>query len=103
MIRKIVFALALGFSLAATATPKVVKKIPPEFPPEAVRKSISSGEVKAKLTIGADGKVTNVEIVDANPKRVFDKATIAALMEWRFDTGGKEDTAEIKLVFRNDE
>lgn len=103
MIRPFVFALALGLSLSAFASPKVVKKIPPEFPPEAVRKNISSGEVKAKLTIGADGKVTNVEIVDANPKRVFDKATIAALMEWRFDTGGKDETFEIKLVFRNDE
>lgn len=103
MLRHFVFALALGLSLNAIAAPKVLKKIPPEFPAEAVRKNISSGEVKAKLTIAADGKVTNVEIVDANPKRVFDKATVAALMEWRFDTGGKEEIYEIKLVFRNDE
>jgi protein TonB len=103
MMKVFVFALALVLSVGAFATPKATRKIPPEFPPEAVRKNINSGEVKAKLTIAADGKVTNVEILDANPKRVFDKATIAALMEWRFDTGGKEDTAEIKLVFRNDE
>ncbi len=99
-------ALALVLLSAATlaqANPKVTKKVPPEYPAEAVRKNISSGSVRAKLTIAADGKVTNVEIVDANPKRVFDKATVAALMEWRFDTGGKDETYEIKLVFRNDE
>jgi protein TonB len=103
MIRKLVFALALGLSLTAMANPKVVRKIPPEFPAEAVRKNINNGEVKAKLTIEADGKVSNVEILEANPKRVFDKATIEALSQWRFEGSGKQETTEIKLVFRNDE
>jgi protein TonB len=103
MIRNLVFALALGLSLAAMANPKVVRKIPPEFPGEAVRKNISTGEVKAKLTIEPDGKVSNVEILDANPKRIFDRATIDALSQWRFEPGGSQQTVEIKLVFRNDE
>ncbi|MFN7666451.1 MAG: energy transducer TonB [Inhella sp.] len=103
MIRNLVFALALGLSLSVMANPKVVRKIPPEFPGEAVRKNISSGEVKAKLTIEADGKVSNVEILDANPKRIFDRATIDALSQWRFEPGAGQQTVEIKLVFRNDE
>ena len=45
--------LASAATLAQTP-PKVVKKVPPEFPAEAVRKNINAGSVKAKLTIGAD-------------------------------------------------
>ena len=55
MMKVFVFALALVLSVGAMASPKAVRKIPPEFPPEAVRKNINSGEVKAKLTIAADG------------------------------------------------
>jgi protein TonB len=100
--------LALSLLLASAATlaqtpPKVVKKVPPEFPAEAVRKNINAGSVKAKLTIGADGKVISVDILEAEPKRVFDRVSIDALMEWRFEPGADKQTHEVKLVFRNDE
>jgi protein TonB len=99
-------ALSLVLALSATlamATPKVVKKVPPEFPTEAVRKNISAGSVRAKLSIDKDGKVTDVEIVEAEPKRVFDRVSIDALKEWRFEASGDKQTHEVKLVFRNDE
>lgn len=101
--RPLLLALAVVASTAAVASPKVVKKVPPEFPTEAVRKNISSGSVRAKLTIGADGKVTDVEILEAEPKRVFDKVSKDALMEWRFEPAADKQTHEVKLVFRNDE
>jgi protein TonB len=101
--RPLLLAIGLSLRLGAVAAPKVIKKVPPEFPGEAARKGVNAGTVRAKLTIEADGKVSNVEILEAEPRRVFDKASIAALMEWRFDTGGQKETFEIKLVFRNDE
>ena len=82
-----VLAASLMLALAAHATPKVVKKVPPDFPREATQKGINTGVVKAKLTIEADGKVSDVEIVEAEPKRVFDRAVKAALMEWKFEPG----------------
>ncbi len=91
--------LAVG---AAHAAPKVVKKVPPEFPAEASKKGISTGSVKAKLIIEADGKVSDVEIVEAEPKKVFDRAVKAALMEWKFEPGEKA-THEVKLVFKNED
>jgi len=99
-------ALALVLLSAATlaiATPKVTKKVPPEYPAEAVRKNISSGSVRAKLTIAADGKVAEVEVVEAEPKRVFDRAAVEALKEWRFEPSGDKQTHEVKLTFRNDD
>lgn len=95
-------AASLMLALAAHASPKVVKKVPPEFPREATQKGISAGSVKAKLSIEADGKVSSVEILEAEPKRVFDRAVKEALMEWKFEPGEKA-THEVKLVFKNED
>ncbi|MCE4557109.1 energy transducer TonB [Roseateles cellulosilyticus] len=99
-----VAAATLGLMLAfsAQAVPKVVKKVPPEFPAEAAKKGVSTGVVKAKISIDADGKVTDVEILEAEPKRLFDRAVKDALMEWRFEPGEKT-THEVKLVFKNED
>jgi periplasmic protein TonB len=97
-----VLAASLMLALVAQAAPKVIKKVPPEFPAEAAKKGISAGSVKAKVFIEADGKVSEVEIVEAEPKRVFDRAVKAALMEWKFEAGEKT-THEIKLVFKNED
>ncbi|MBH9552972.1 energy transducer TonB [Inhella gelatinilytica] len=99
-------AMAVGLMMAlgvAMASPKVLKKVPPEFPAEAARKGINAGSVKAKLTIGPDGAVTDVEILEAEPKRVFDKASIEALKGWKFEGTGQKETLEIKLVYRNED
>nr|WP_295079457.1 energy transducer TonB [uncultured Roseateles sp.] len=95
-------ALALAFA-AHAATPKVIKKVPPEFPREAAQQSISTGAVKAKMLIDGDGKVTGVEILEAEPRRVFDKAVTRALMDWRFEPSGEKQTHEVKLVFKNED
>ena len=94
---------AMVFVMAAQAAPKLVKKVPPEFPAEAARKGIASGTVKAQLKIDADGKVTEVTILEAEPKRVFDRAVTEALMEWRFEGSGEKQTHEVKLVFHNED
>jgi len=98
----LVLSLTLSSTLAV-ATPKVLKKVPPEFPAEAARKNVNAGSVRAKLTIGNDGKVAEVEIVEAEPKRVFDRAAVEALKEWRFEPAADKQTHEVKLVFRNEE
>lgn len=97
-------ALALLMSAGlALAAPKVIKKVPPEFPAEATRKGVNAGSVKCKITIGPDGTVLEVEILEAEPKKVFDKASIAALKEWKFEGTGQKETHELKLVYRNEE
>lgn len=101
--RILTLSLLLAAATALQASPKVVKKVPPEFPTEAVRKNINAGSVKAKLIIGADGKVLEVEILESEPKRVFDRVSIEALKEWRFEPAADKQTHEVKLVFRNDE
>jgi protein TonB len=88
---------------AAASVPKVIKKVPPEFPREAAQQSISAGSVKAKMNIDAEGKVTSVEILEAEPRRVFDRAVNHALLDWRFEASGEKQTHEVKLVFKNED
>src|SRR3990167_2872864 len=101
-VRSTALALLMSAGLA-TAAPKVIKKVPPEFPAEAVRKNINAGSVRAKLLIGPDGLVVEVEIVESQPKRVFDRASIEALKAWKFEGTGQKETHEVKLVYRNEE
>jgi len=99
-------SLFIGVCLSANvwaSTPKLVKKVPPEFPREAVQQGINSGSVKAKMNIDPDGKVASVEILEAEPRRVFDKAVMRALTEWRFEASGEKQVHEVKLVFKNED
>jgi len=94
---------ALLIATSAHASPKVLKKVPPEFPASAVKKGIKTGSVKAQISIGGDGKVTEVNIVESTPAKVFDKAVIEALMEWRFEGNGAKQSHELKLVFNSED
>ncbi|GLS93486.1 energy transducer TonB [Piscinibacter gummiphilus] len=106
-----VFLAALGLLAAsplatAQTTPlKVLKKVPPEFPAEAARRKISEGVLKAKVSVDGQGAVTNVQIIEAVPERakVFNESAISALSRWKFESTGKADATEIKLVFSQDE
>ena len=93
--------LALALVPPAAADPKLVRKVPPEFPEEATRRNITDGTLKARLTIDGQGAVTAVQIVDAVPPKakVFNDAAVAALSKWRFEPSGKGESVEIKLVF----
>lgn len=102
-VRTALVVSLLAIAGLVQASPKVLKKVPPEYPAEAVRKNVTAGTVRAKLSIAADGKVAEVEVVEAEPKRVFDRAAVEALREWRFEASGAAQTHEVKLVFRNDD
>lgn len=98
-------ALALALAFSASADPlKVVKKVPPEFPPEAARKGITDGVLKANLSIDAGGAVTDVQIVEATPSKakIFNDAAVEALKKWKFEAPGKATNYELKLVFQQD-
>jgi len=77
-----------------------VSKVDPEFPREAQLASIDKGRVKARLTLDATGEVTRVDIVDANPRRVFDRAVTRSLSQWRYEPGAPGRTVEVELDFK---
>ena len=98
--------VALGgvSAVHAADAPKVLKKVPPEFPGEAVRKGVTEGVLKASVSIDDKGGVTDVQIVDATPPKakIFNSAAIDALKQWKFEASGKPQSMELKLVFQQD-
>jgi len=76
-----------------------IERVEPVYPREAIRDNISSGKVVARLQVDEKGLVTNVTIVEANPRRVFDREVIRALSQWKFQPEGDRYIAEIEINF----
>ncbi len=94
-----IVAMAMSFAArAGDLTP--VSRVDPEFPREAVSAGADSGKVKARMTIDASGEVTRVEIIEANPRRLFDRAVVKTLSQWKFAPGPDGRSMEIDVNFR---
>lgn len=96
----------------ASVTPPVVKpevaapnrkplyREAPEFPSEALRQGVEAGTVKARITVGENGQVTKVDILEARPRRVFDRAVLASLAKWKFAPGNSGFTVDTEVEFK---
>lgn len=83
---------------AAQATP--VTKEPLEFPREAVKAGVDEGQIKVRVVVDATGNVTDVQIVEARPPRIFDRAVRASLAKWKFNAGDANRSYETMVEFR---
>lgn len=101
-----VFALALCATpaLAQSNSPKIVKKVPLDFPPEAVRKGIERGVLKTRVTIDAGGAPTEVTVVETLPTkaRILNDAVVEGLKNWRWEGQGKPASFDLQIVFTAD-
>ena len=94
--------LAAAKPAAVTPAPatRLVTRVDPEFPREAVKAGADKGSVKARITIDEGGGVRRVEILEAYPARVFDRAVVSALSQWRFTEGAAGRTYDTEVEFR---
>ena len=60
-----------------------IVRIAPQYPRKALMAKIE-GWVKVKFTITSSGTVTNPEVVDAKPRRIFDREAIRAILKFKF-------------------
>jgi protein TonB len=74
----------------------------PVFPREALAAGVTSGSVTARVTVAATGKVIGVDIVDSQPRKLFDRAVRSALERWQFEPGTETRTTEIEIAFSRD-
>ncbi|MCW5592760.1 MAG: TonB family protein, partial [Burkholderiales bacterium] len=79
---------------------RVLARVDPDFPSEALREGYDGGVVKVRLAVDAEGNVTRVDIVEAKPRRVFDRAVTNALSQWKFNAGKAGRAVETEIVFR---
>jgi protein TonB len=79
---------------------KVLKVAAAQYPVEAARNQISGGYVTVEFTVTAEGVVTNAHVVDSSPRRVFDRAAIAAIEHSKFEPAMKNGQAVAAVVQR---
>ena len=61
--------------------PEATRRVPPRYPKEA-RKAKIEGRVLLHVTIGADGAIGEVKVLESVPE--LDAAAIASVREWEF-------------------
>lgn len=81
---------------------KVISKEQPKYPKEAQIDGITSGKVTAQVRVEADGSVSKVDIVKATPRKYFDKAVVAAALQWKYSPISKPMTAILEFNFKLD-
>jgi protein TonB len=104
--RRLARLAALAACVGALSAPafgasdaQLISKVDPEFPREAVQAGADKGLVKARMTVDGSGEVVRVEILEANPRRVFDRVVVKTLSLWRFNAGAAGRTVEIDVNF----
>ena len=85
---------------AGPADAQLLTKVEPEFPREAIQAGADTGRVKARMTLDATGEVTRVEVLEAQPRRVFDRAVVKTLSQWKFNAGNAGRAVEIDVEFK---
>jgi protein TonB len=84
---------------SAPAPSRLVSRVNPEFPREAAREGYDRGLVKVRMTLAADGSVTKVDVLESNPRRVFDREVTRALSQWKFSAGAAGRAVETEIEF----
>ncbi|HHC71484.1 MAG TPA: energy transducer TonB [Thiotrichales bacterium] len=58
-------------------------RIAPQYPRKAAMQG-KEGWVKLEFTITESGTVTDVRVLESNPRRIFDRAAVRAILKWKF-------------------
>ena len=75
---------AAGGGIAAFDSDVIpVVQIAPNYPRRAKLAKLQ-GSVTLAVTIRPDGSVADAEVIEAEPKKIFDEAAVTAMLRWKF-------------------
>lgn len=83
---------ATGDFMLLDKTATALVRIDPKYPAQAAKDGIE-GWVKLSFSIDATGAVIDVQVLDAEPKRIFDREAIKALKAWKYQPQMKDGKA----------
>lgn len=74
----------------------IIKREPPRYPTRAINRGIE-GWVEVKFKVDTKGEPMEIEVVNSEPKGVFESAATRAVKRWRF-TPAKNENTELAVV-----
>jgi protein TonB len=77
-----------------------LRRDPPRFPERALRNGIAQSHVQARLWVTPEGKVDQVDILEATPPGVFDDEVRRALSLWTFEPPGHPAEQVVDLALK---
>ncbi|GFE78893.1 hypothetical protein GCM10011487_08930 [Steroidobacter agaridevorans] len=86
----------------AAVAPKLIKVVQPEYPQEASMRGIE-GWVDVSLQVTASGDVIAPRVEDSSRGRLFNKAALAAVEQWKYEPrsdGATSDRLRVRLKFQ---
>lgn len=68
---------------SANREPQVTRQVPPRYPQDAARAG-TQGWVDVEFMVTSQGSVVDAKVLDSQPRRLFDRAALEAVRQWRF-------------------
>ncbi|MCX7034120.1 MAG: energy transducer TonB, partial [Arenimonas sp.] len=85
--------------VARSATPVGVRTPQPSYPREAARSGVT-GEVTVEISIAANGTVTDVRVIRAQPRGQFERNVLSTVRGWQFEPMSGPATLTRTFTFR---
>jgi protein TonB len=87
---------------APSDEPKLIRMVQPQYPQEAMMRGIE-GWVEVSLQVSAAGDVVAPRIEESSRGRMFNRAALAAVEQWKYEPPGEGSTGErirVRLKFQ---
>lgn len=85
-------------SLSDPDMPEPLKRIEPKYPKNAARKGIF-GFTDLRFLIDEKGMVQTAEVVNSYPDNSFNKSSLKAIKDWKYEATGKKHIGRVTLSY----